>query len=177
MEDRWINWSHRVPSMYVDGTDFKVQEERPLNKDLFSHKLNHAGFRYQVATANAVPKIVWWSGGVPCGAWPDLRMVRETLVPLLEPGERVAADKGYRGEPKVVTHLEGRTPEITKHNQMLKLMGARHETVNKQLKDFGVLAQTYRGDKAFHPIIFGAVAQITNVKFQRYPPFGPVICD
>ncbi|KAI8829007.1 hypothetical protein BC829DRAFT_424088 [Chytridium lagenaria] len=45
LEDRWIDWSVKTPSIYVDGVDFLVQEDRPLNKALYSHKFKHAGYR------------------------------------------------------------------------------------------------------------------------------------
>ncbi|KAI8842060.1 hypothetical protein BC829DRAFT_302608 [Chytridium lagenaria] len=80
-EDRWDDWDYRHPSAYVDGVDFLVQEDRPLNKGLYSHKFKHAGYRYQVATALGSSKIVHISGGVECGSWPDLKMVREALSP------------------------------------------------------------------------------------------------
>ncbi|KAI8854119.1 hypothetical protein BC829DRAFT_381320, partial [Chytridium lagenaria] len=128
-EDRWDDWDYRHPSAYVDGVDFLVQEDRPLNKGLYSHKFKHAGYRYQVATALGSSKIVHISGG-----W---NMVRESLVPLLDPDETIAADRGYRGEPKIMTKLNGNTAEIKKHNYNLKQMGARHETINKKIKDLG----------------------------------------
>ncbi|KAI9346841.1 hypothetical protein BDR26DRAFT_892762 [Obelidium mucronatum] len=92
-EDRFEGWPHLKPSCYVDGIDCLINEAGKFNKQLFSHKFNHAGLRYQVATAIGTSKIVHVSGGV-AGDWSDLAMVRHSLVPLLTKGEKVAADSG-----------------------------------------------------------------------------------
>ncbi|KAI9328182.1 hypothetical protein BDR26DRAFT_864835 [Obelidium mucronatum] len=88
-EDRFEGWNSMVPSCYVDGIDVLIQETRPFNKGLFSHKFKHAGLRYQVASAIGVSKFVHVSGGVPCGEWPDIKMVRTNLLPKLRQGEKV----------------------------------------------------------------------------------------
>ncbi|TPX41957.1 hypothetical protein CcCBS67573_g10545 [Chytriomyces confervae] len=64
-----------------------VTEAHPLDKQLFSHKFKHAGYRYQVAVALGSSQIVYMGGGVPCGKWPDLKMARETILHLIEPEE------------------------------------------------------------------------------------------
>ncbi|KAJ3223105.1 hypothetical protein HDU78_011412 [Chytriomyces hyalinus] len=66
-DDCFENWDHKQPSCYIDSTDVLVTETRPQDAALFSHKFNHAGYRYQVATALGCSKIVWVDGGVPCG--------------------------------------------------------------------------------------------------------------
>ncbi|KAI8842733.1 hypothetical protein BJ741DRAFT_591720, partial [Chytriomyces cf. hyalinus JEL632] len=104
---------------------------------------NHAGYRYQVATALGCSKIVWVDGGVPCGLWPDLKMI--------------------------MTKLKGHDADIRDHNHNLKQMGARHETVNACLKDFRILHGLYRLSRDDHYRIFKAVVQITQVKLRREP--------
>ncbi|KAI8842961.1 hypothetical protein BC829DRAFT_420242 [Chytridium lagenaria] len=79
----WDNWECKQPSSYVDGVDYLVQEERPLNKGLYSHKCGHC---------LGSSKIVYICGGVECGTWPDLKMADESI----------AADRGYRGETKIM---------------------------------------------------------------------------
>ncbi|KAJ3076642.1 hypothetical protein HDU98_001652 [Podochytrium sp. JEL0797] len=172
-EDRWINWDCPAPSAYVDGVDIAVCEAHPFNTDLFSHKFHRAGIRFQVATALGTSRIVHISGGLPCGANPDLLMVRRTLLKDLEDGELVAADQGYRGDARILVKLGGNSPGVREHNHNLNQMGARHETVNKRLKDFRVLSSgLYRVDRQSLTQIFVAVAQITNVKLRRQPLFS-----
>ncbi|KAJ3238950.1 hypothetical protein HDU78_003126 [Chytriomyces hyalinus] len=129
-DDCFENWDLEQPSCYVNGTDVLVTETCPQDAALFSHKFNHAGYRYQVATALGCSKIVWVGGGVPCGSWPDLRMVRHGILHEIGPNEKVAADQGYRGDDQIMTKLQGRDADIRDHNHNLKQLGARHETVN-----------------------------------------------
>ncbi|KAI9338970.1 hypothetical protein DFJ73DRAFT_949407 [Zopfochytrium polystomum] len=113
-KDRWINWDH--------------------------HKFNKAGLRYEFASALGCSQIVHVEGGVPCVDWPDLKLARSGIIPRLDPDEKVAADKGYCGDPHFICPIDNnQSPEAKAHNKTLKRMGARHETANKRLKDFSVL--------------------------------------
>jgi hypothetical protein len=87
-----------VPSCYVDGTDFMVRERSGAQRTPqgFSHKFHHAGLRYMIATAMGCSKIIKIAGGLPAGANPDKDMAMKYLIPHLLPGERPAADQGYR---------------------------------------------------------------------------------
>lgn len=73
--------------------------------------------------------MVWVFGGYPCGMYPDLKLTREAFVPSLITGERAMADKGYKDEKHFIlpnaqnTNLHG-------------LIMARHETLNRRLKQF-----------------------------------------
>lgn len=141
-----------------------------MDRSLFSHKTNHGGYRFQVATAFGTSTIVHISGGVPCGANPDLSMVRQALLPLLEPGERIAADEGYPGEFQIIVKLPATCAANCRHNWRLKQMGARHETVNKRLKEFRILSSgMFRGNHDSLAEVFQAVAQIVQVKLRREP--------
>ncbi|KAJ3008516.1 UNVERIFIED_CONTAM: hypothetical protein HDU68_003052, partial [Siphonaria sp. JEL0065] len=175
LDDRWINWNILAPSIYVDGVDVPVTESRPLDRELFSHKFKRAGYRFQVATAIGSSRIVHVSSGTPCGLFNDLSQVQRTLLCELELEEKVAADRGYLGDERVLTKLKGTSPEIKKHNKNWNLMGARHETVNKRMKDFRILAGLYRGRREEIVVIFCAIAQITNIisgEVPRYTGIG-----
>ncbi|KAI9344262.1 hypothetical protein BDR26DRAFT_857496 [Obelidium mucronatum] len=173
-EDRWIRWDILDPSMYVDGVDVPVTEARPLDKRLYSHKFKRAGYRFQVATAIGTSRIVFIGGGTPCGINNDLDQVQQTLLKQLEPDEKVAADRGYVGDVRVVTKMKGVGDAVRKHNRNWTILGARHETVNKRMKDFGILAGMFRGRRKDIVTAFCAVAQITNVKLRREPLFDAI---
>ncbi|ORY31116.1 hypothetical protein BCR33DRAFT_840685 [Rhizoclosmatium globosum] len=174
--DRFENWHSLLPSCYVDGVHCYAEERRPMYRGDYSHKLNHAGWAFEVATALGTSKIVHIAGGVPAGDWPDLKLARETLVPRLLPNEKVAADKGYReqqGNGNFITPVVNRQndPAVDAHNRVLKRMGARHETVNKRIKDFQIL-KTYRGEREKFPKIFKVVANLTQIKMRSEPLYS-----
>ncbi|KAJ3279352.1 hypothetical protein HDU79_000683 [Rhizoclosmatium sp. JEL0117] len=170
--DWFENWQCKKPSCYVDGIDILIEEVYPFFKGLYSHKFKHAAYRYQVASAIGVSKFVHISGSVPCGLYTDLKMVKKSLLPKLEIGEKVAADEGYVGVPgKIMTRLPGNSPSIIKHNRNLSIMQSRHEGMNGKLKDFGILFQMFRWRREEHYLIFTAVAQITQVKMRLEPVY------
>ncbi|TPX41958.1 hypothetical protein CcCBS67573_g10544 [Chytriomyces confervae] len=98
----------------------KLAKPFQIEATLFRH-------RYQVAVALGTSQIVYMGGGVPCGKWPDLKMAHETLLRLIEPGERDAADQGYRGDPRLITKLADTSAAAIAQNHNLKQMGACHE--------------------------------------------------
>ena len=80
-------------------------------------------------------------------------------------GEKAEADKGYRGEPSVTrvpTDWINVSEKRAKQNAR-----ARHEMVNKDLKQFGCLKQVYRHDLKKHKGIFDAVTTITQLKYEH----------
>ena len=58
----------------VDGTDLPIQEPcRPIDKSYYSHKINQAAVRYEVAVGISNGYIVWVNGPFPAGEYSDLR--------------------------------------------------------------------------------------------------------
>ncbi|KAJ3279288.1 hypothetical protein HDU79_000714 [Rhizoclosmatium sp. JEL0117] len=96
----------------MDGVDIEVTLAHPLDAALFSHKFKSAGYRFQVATALVTSKIVYISGGTPCRMFNDLDQAQRTLLLELEDGEKVAADKGYCGDPRTITKLSGNSKRL-----------------------------------------------------------------
>jgi len=47
---------------------------------------------------------------------------------------------------------------------------ARHETVYKRLKDFGILSQTYRHNLKDHAFVFRAVVVLTQLAIESGEP-------
>ena len=144
--------------MSIDGTDFRIQEPAPFNRTWYSHKFRGPGFRYEVAIS-LDGNLVWWNGPWRCGSNPDLAIFRRSLRQSLLLDERVIADKGYRGEPRVWLPSEGSAIQIEAH----RLIRARHESFNKRLKQWGCLKQVWRHQLSDHHLVFNAVALLTKL--------------
>ena len=74
------------------------------------------------------------------------------------------ADKGYRGERCI------RTPYNVVSHTDSRAMGkalARHETVNRRLKQFKVLGNKFRHELKKHLDCFNACAITTQLSFNR----------
>ena len=108
--------------------------------------------------------IVWTNGPYPCGAWPDLNIARDWLIDELEDTEMVLADGGYNDGYQYFVTPTGRKDYIDK---MMADARARHESVNKLFKDYAVLRNKYRGQLIFHRLVFGAVANIVQMRIEN----------
>ena len=124
----------------IDGIDFRIPEPTPWSSLWFPHKFKGSGLRYEIAVCIATGWVVGYNGPFECGRWPDLTIFRSRLKGLLGPGERVCADRGYKGDDCV------RHPDWGSDDQK-KLMGrarARHETVNGRISNWQALKQVFR---------------------------------
>jgi hypothetical protein len=90
---------------------------------------------------------------------------------MLNPGECVIADRGYKGEPRVHTPYHAKDMD---HYRAMSVARARHETVNGRFKHWNVLRNMYRHDRNNHYMCFGAVAAITQIELQTGMPLFDV---
>ena len=119
--------------------------------------------------------IVWIHGPFPCGEWPDLRILRDSIIHHLDIDELLLADGGYAGDNGNYTN----TP--TGRNNLTELrknkVRARHETCNRRLKQWAVLKQTFRHRLEKHGLCFRAVANITQASLENGEPLFTVFYD
>ena len=158
--------------MSVDGTDFRIPQQSE-QKVCYSHKFKKSGYRYEVALCIATGEIVWTNGPYPCGAYPDINIFRRALKGMLrQVNEKALADLGYRGEKDFIN-----TPNPYDSEVVVKLKkdaGMRHETVNKRLKQFGALKQTFRHSKIKHQAVFNACATLVQMEIIAKEPLYQV---
>jgi hypothetical protein len=136
----------------LDGTDFKIYEQKPFDKKWFSHKFKGPGLRYEIGISIQSGDIVWASGGVPCGEYPDIKLAKELYVKFAQ-NEITLADKGYRDRKFF------KIPE----NAFEKRVLARHETLNGKIRTFAILSDRFRHQLNKHPIVFHACVNIVQV--------------
>ena len=159
--------------MSVDGTDYRINKPKPFSKKWFSHKFKGAGLRYEVAVAIQSGHIVWTNGPFPAGT-PDLKIFRQDFKKVLKNGERVEADKGYRGEPTNIDLPQENTGGCTTQMLVKKRVRARHETVNARFKEWGVLKNRFRHKISRHHSVFRAIVVITQLKIENGHPLFQV---
>ena len=113
--------------------------------------------------------VVWINGPYPCGRYPDISIFRDCLMTELGDAERVETDDGYIGEaplhckcPKSFVN-----PEETEFMQ--QRVRNRQETINKRLKDWGVLRNMFRHvDKlSEHGSVVRALLVLTQLAINR----------
>ena len=153
--------------MSVDGTDCPIQEPQNFNKKWWSHKLNGAGVRYELGVSLDTGDIVWVHGPYPCGSNPDVTVFRKGMKTVLDNEERAIADKGYTDDMAL-------TPDTVFspiQSHLHSMLRARHETVNKRLKQFAVLNCKFRHALSYHGTCFHAVSRITQLALCEEPLF------
>ena len=138
-----------------------INEPIPFSKKWYSHKFKGAGLRYEVGVSINTGYIVWFNGPYPCGLMSDSKIFCRNLKWLVDPCERVIADKGYQGITQIYTPYNAKSIE---HREAMGLARARHETVNRRLKQWQCLQQRYRHDRNKHGMVFGAVACLTQME-------------
>ena len=78
-------------------------------------------------------------GGVPCGEYPDITLARSRYLNMVMIGEKTMADNGYQ-DPNFIYPFA--FPESAAAQKLIIM--AKHETLNKRLKQFNVLRTPYR---------------------------------
>jgi hypothetical protein len=144
-----------------------MNEPHPFKKGWFSHKFHHAGLRYEVATCIKTGDIVWLHGPFECGAWPDVKIFRDSLKSFLGPNERVEADNGYVGEAPLHVKCPKSFANPVENLKMQETVRARHETMNNRLKMWGCLQQRFRHDPLKHADVFRAVMVMTQLSINE----------
>ena len=146
--------------MTVDGVDVRIPER---GRDWYSHKFKKSAVRYEIAVSILGGDIVWLSGPHQPGLYNDLDIFRLSLATFLEPFERVEADDGYAGEAPLKVKCPSCITVPEKKKKMMSRVRSRQETVNKRLKDWSILRQTYRHNIIDHRDVMGAICVITQL--------------
>ena len=89
-----------------------------------------------------------------------MKIFRLGLKDLLGPGEKVIADRGYRGDMRISAPDDTNDKD---HKYVMSVLRARHETLNGRLKNWGCLRQIYRHDRNKHHMLLQTAAVVIQV--------------
>jgi hypothetical protein len=146
----------------VDGTDFRIMEPSPFDPKWLSEKFNGPGVKYEIAVCIQTGWIVHINGPYPCGQWHDLTIARNDLCYKLYDAandEKALADGGYNDGYEF---FETPTGHNNEDQRMKAVARARHETVNRRIKMWGIMGQRFRGKPDRHELYFNAIANLTQ---------------
>lgn len=162
--------------MTVDGTDFKINHptigifDLERIQDYYSYKINHSGLRYEVGVCIQTGHIVWTAGPYKPGLYNDIKIFCHTLIYNLMSGEKVEADKGYRGYPDQIETPDFISPETSEMREMKSKVRARHEMVNGRLKTWGALKQAWRHHHTHHGLAFRCIVIMVQLSMEVDSP-------
>lgn len=158
--------------------DLEIQEwkkgkryDKEYAKRWTSHKFKGPGLRYEVAVSILGGDVVWVNGPFACGAWSDSTiMKRGGILNLLEEGERIETDNGYKHlDPEFCLSKSGARGFASNH-KVRERVRARHETVNKRFRNFNIVKAVYRHDLLKHGMVFHAVVTLTQLSIESGEP-------
>jgi hypothetical protein len=93
---------------------------------------------------------------------------RDKLMAKIPAGKRVIADKGYRGEPAIISTPNPHDPPDVRHfNSRTR---ARHESFNARIKNFSCLEERFRHGIDKHRICFKAICVIVQYQLENGSP-------
>ena len=153
----------------VDGTDFRIA--MGYSKPFWSYKFKKSGLRYEVGLCILMGSICWWSRLYAPGKWNDLAIFRDSLVLMLEPGERCETDQGYQGTAQAYAKCPGVVEADPNTAEIQQRVWSRQETVNERFKNWATLSTPYRHDFLEHQTVFGAIVVLTQLSFAANPLF------
>jgi len=155
-------------SLVIDATECPIQRpSADIQRIFYSGKKKKHTIKYEIGVDVLHGFICWIAGAVP-GSVHDITLSRTIGIVhynhLLQPEERILADKGYIGESIFLTPIKGALNDmehgwnsfINSHREIVEHTFAR-------LKNFGCLSQKWRHDIDLHSIVFQLVCQIVNV--------------
>jgi DDE superfamily endonuclease len=146
--------------MSIDGTHCRISEPRKEpSAGNYSHKLNKPAVAYEIGIEIDDNKIIHVNGPYPAGSCSDVNIFRQPggLKEKLPPGKKVIADRGYTGEIVLSTP----NPLDSKPLKTFKSRArARHESLNKKVKDYKILEHRFRHPLMKHKTVFEAIITI-----------------
>ena len=164
--------------MSVDGTDCQICEPWPFTKAKspiwWSHKINKAALRYEVGLCIVSGDIVWLNGPYAAGSWNDEKIFRDCMIHYLDKDEQIEADSGYRGSDPEFVKSPSMALRQNEDADLKNRVRARHETVNKRLKQFKMLDGAYRHNIGYHNFVFRSIAVITQLSIEAGEPLFSV---
>ena len=104
----------------------------------------------------------------------DLEIFRSALSSNLEEFERVGADDGYIGDAPMKVRCPKCVTVPCERKRMMAIVRMRHETMNRQLKQWRCLKGVWRHDIEKHSIAFRAVVVMTQLAIANGEPLFQV---
>ena len=150
-----IIWNNRLKgghradcTMSCDCVDFGIPNQGPA---FSSHKFKKkSGLRYETCLCIQTGDVIWINGPRPCGRYPDMSIFCYALMSKLGDAERVESDDGYIGEAPLHSKCPKSFVNPEECECMQQRVRNRQETINKRLKEWGVLRNMFRHVDKLH---------------------------
>ncbi len=162
--------------MPIDGTDFRIpQTGKATTSNWFaSHKyVGKSALRYKIWVNILGGDLVWIQGPYPAGQFTNIKNDKKVLRQFLKTGKCIEADKGYLGAANEIK-CPNNSCNPVKNKGMQSCTQSHHETINRQLKMWGILKEVYRHDIKWHGKVFQVIAIIMQLAIKNNSPLFQV---
>ena len=154
----------------VDGIHFSSYERHPFWNGNYSHKFNGPGYSYETCLCIQTGHIVSVEGPHRAGK-PDSEIFRSGILLELEDGEMCEGDTHYK---KNIPERFRTWPPGSERAKMAAEVEARHETVHRRIRDFGMMQNRWRHGMERHSSAFRAAVVITQLHIENGEPLFAV---
>jgi ABC-type ATPase with predicted acetyltransferase domain len=125
-----------------------------------SHKYaGKSALRYELGIDILVGNLVWIQGQYSAGKYTDIKIFNKVLRNFLEPGERVEADKGYRGHPDK-SESGGESDDAGEGE-------GTSQDAERLAEELGILSQVFRHHITMHGDVYRACAVVSQLTVEK----------
>ncbi len=165
--------------IWIDGVDKETWEywhHETLSKDpnMYSHKHNHAGLRYQVCIAVHMSRVVDICGPYPAKTSEQQILEESGLLDKLPAGKLAVVDRGYinnKRKDKLSWPNRYDSEEVNNHKSRIRNRG---ETFNGRMHFFAIMSKTFTHNPEYHRHAFVAVATLVQYQMDNGSPLYTV---
>jgi hypothetical protein len=100
-----------------------------------------SAIRYEVAVCILTGELVWTNGPYEPGIWNGVAIFRNTLLSMLDEGERAETDDGYQAEAPRYIKCPASIGNHETVEKQASVVRRRHETINWRFKQWAILKQ------------------------------------
>jgi hypothetical protein len=118
-------------------------------------------------------RLNWGRSSSALGQWNDIAIFNNYLAHFLDLKEHVEADSGYRRHDDKVK-CPNNPSNHPENLAMQARVRSRHETFNGILKNWSILANTFRHNISLHSSVLHACAVITQLMVENGEPLFSV---
>ena len=121
---------------------------------------------YELGVHILTGNLVWIQGPYPASMHTNIQIFNKVLMCLLDPGEPVEVNEGYRGHTGKVK-CPGYDANPVEKRAMQGRVRAQHETLKGRMKNWGILSKVFCHHISLHGNVFQAYTVVTQLTIKN----------